>query len=137
MSSPTWNETKIARRLLRRRLPMDRIVSVLKGKYAAAQITDAVIAQRAKEKDHTRKMFDKVCGASAIQKITELTIPAHVIAERTKRMMLVPRDTTALRMGDPLPGYSALETAPSIAPVRTRRDHLDDLIYARRRVTAG
>ena len=61
-----------------------------------------------------------------------VTVPDHVIAERDHRATLVPRDTTALRMGDPLPGYSAAERAPSIV-ASIYRDPLDALIFGRKR----
>ncbi len=36
-------------------------------------------------------------------------VPAYVIDERERRSALEPRDFTAAQMGDPLPGYSALD----------------------------
>lgn len=35
-----------------------------------------------------------------------------VLAERDRRLALQPRDTTAALLGDPLPGYSALDQRP-------------------------
>ena len=38
-----------------------------------------------------------------------IEIPASVIEDREHRFQLKPRDLTAFRCGDPLPGYSALD----------------------------
>jgi hypothetical protein len=38
-----------------------------------------------------------------------IDIPEHVLAERAAREKMIFRDTTAVLMGDPLPGYSALD----------------------------
>lgn len=39
----------------------------------------------------------------------KIVAPPEVIAEHTRRSSLRPRDLTAFLLGDPLPGYSALE----------------------------
>lgn len=38
-----------------------------------------------------------------------MVIPPEVLADREKRYAITPRDLSAARLGDPLPGYSALE----------------------------
>lgn len=135
--SPTWKETQIARRMLRRRMPMDVIVRALANKYVPAAITDAVIAQRAKQKQNARDLKQKAgtLPASQIEPRSDVFIPPFVIAERDHRRALSHRSVTAFRMGDPLPGYSAAETA-SIVPTEPRRDPLDALVYRRAKVGA-
>lgn len=41
--------------------------------------------------------------------VTHVDVPQPVLADREHRSWLEPRDLTAAFMGDPLPGYSALE----------------------------
>lgn len=42
-------------------------------------------------------------------KTEPVRVPASVLKERDHRLGLIPRDTTAVLMGDPPVGYSALE----------------------------
>jgi len=62
---------------------------------------------------------------SAIKRYTRagrpLEVPDHVLAERERRYQLTPCDLTALLLGDPLPGFSALDgqrraDGPSLPP---------------------
>ncbi len=43
------------------------------------------------------------CGA-----VEQIVVDSDALADREKRLSLIPRDSTAALMGDPLPGYSAL-----------------------------
>src|SRR5437868_917874 len=43
--------------------------------------------------------------------VETLRVPEHVLAERDRRYALTPCDLTALLLGDPLPGYRALDRA--------------------------
>ncbi len=131
MPKPTWNETRMARRLMRRRVPMEKIVVVFANKFTAVEITDAVIAQRARENTQAKQDGRSESGR-VIAKIARahpgVSIPDAVICDRARRLSLVPSSTTALLCGDPLPGCSALERAPSLAPA-ANRDPLDALIF--------
>lgn len=87
----------------------DRSVDSIKSRIAWEKITperrlqrnEAIKCRRAKEIKSPRVV---------IERVTVETRPAQdVLAERDYRAGLTPRDLSAALMGDPLPGYSALE----------------------------
>lgn len=133
---PSWNDTRTARRMMRRRFPIEVIATSFADKYTPEELTLAVADMRARERANTASLRQHRClPASAIESRSDVSIPAHVIADRKHRLSLVPRDCTALRMGDPLPGCSMLERSPSIAP-SIHRDPLDGLMFKRRKTGA-
>lgn len=135
MSNLTWNETRAAIKLMRRRMPIHNIVKVLGNKYFPEEIDAAVIALRKKEREK-RALYNSLNGpilrASDIESRSDVQIPDDRIAERDHRRSLFPISLTARMMGDPLPGYSAADRAPSITP-SIHHDPLDDLMFSRRK----
>lgn len=135
MDMPTLQQAKLARRMLRVGEPIPRVLAHFGNVYGEAEITAGIARLRAHCRDQAKK------NTSFAWKGLE-TVPTHipdaVKADRDHRASLVPLDTTALRMGDPLPGYSALERTPSIAPgIAIVRDPLDGLVFGKRRARTG
>ncbi len=136
MSNLNWIERKVARGMLRKQVPMDRIVDALGNKYFPSEIEADVAAMRVKEREN-RALYRKIHGptvrASIIEPRSDVKITNAQITDRDHRRSLFPISTTAACMGDPLPGYSALDRAPSITP-SIHHDPLDDLMFSRRKV---
>lgn len=55
--------------------------------------------------------FAKLDRPSRAARTIPMFVPESALEERDRRLALAPRDTTALLLGDPLPGFSALERA--------------------------
>ncbi len=69
---------------------------------------------RAQELNRERRRAELAEGRKAVraahaEQSSSGRVPAAVLADRDRRAGLSARDTTALLLGDPLPGYSALE----------------------------
>ncbi len=127
---PSLQQSKLARRALNSGEPMSRVLAFFDNKFDGSQITAGIeklrtIQRSRRDTNHRWKSivdFDHV-----------INIPEAVKDDRDHRATLVPKDTTALRMGDPLPGYSAADKAPSIVAGRAH-DPLDDLMFGRRKI---
>ncbi len=129
---PSITEAKLARKMLRRDVPMPRVIAYLGGCFDETQITAGIERMRVHCRQRNARDTDKGWrGIAPFEPVKN--IPPEVTADRDHRASLVPRDTTALRMGDPLPGYFAGDKAPSIA-VGWQHDPLDDLMFGRRKI---
>ncbi len=56
-----------------------------------------------------RPMERAIIHRATLDEANRVVIPAAALAEREYRQSLAPKDYTAAFMGDPLPGYSALD----------------------------
>lgn len=61
-------------------------------------------------------------------RVYNLPTPPEVLADLERRRALRPRDLTAVLLGDPLPGRSALDRGRNAAP-SIIHDPLDDLMF--------
>lgn len=130
MALPSLQQSKLARRALNSGEPMSRVLAFFNNKFDVAQVTAGIERLRAIQSSRR----DVNHRWKSIVDFDRVDIPEAVTAERHHRATLVPRDTTALRMGDPLPGYSAADKmAPSIA-VGRQSDPLDGLMFGRRKI---
>lgn len=135
MPELNWNETRKAIRMLKAKAPMHAVIAMLGNRFTATEINLRVEAYRARQREVHKPHGWASLGLTRFD--NAMDIPAAVLAERELRATLVPRDTTAFFLGDPLPGYSAADRAsqstasPSITP-----DPLDSLMFRRRKVGA-
>lgn len=74
--------------------------------------------------------FNGVRKPGIVPRWLPIPIPPHVQAERLRLAGLTHRTTTALLLGDPLPGRSMLDRKPA-SPSGIAHDPLDDLIFGR------
>lgn len=115
MPTMTFKEMALARKLVNKGIPIDEIVARLNGRHKAGAILRAVERGREREARRGIKYRERKkelrSGAPLPKVLIERpgTIPAHVEADRGRRLSISPRDHTAFIMGDPLPGYSALD----------------------------
>ena len=81
-------------------------------------------------RDSRRRYAAQYFGVRArnvIPKMRTIEVPPEVVADRQRRASLVPRDLTAMLMGDPPPGWRVEKIqSPSIVS-----DSLDGLIFGR------
>jgi hypothetical protein len=124
---PSLEQSKRARKMLRAQVPLARVIKYLGGSFDETAINAGIVRLREHARIRAKRDTDHHWkGMVDFHQVKN--IPKTVEDDRDFRATLQPRDTTALRMGDPLPGYSMAEKAPSIVPTR-RRDPLDALIF--------
>lgn len=67
-------------------------------------------AEEKEQRRNNRVQFrNRNLSSTRVGKEHPITVPANIILERNCRLAVAPRDLTAAMMGDPRPGYSALE----------------------------
>lgn len=124
---------RVARRYMHAHWSPDRIVAVFDGRYTWEEIVEGVKQLRA----HNRKRYSEIyLSKKRIEYVKKTYIPEAVLAERDRRAREVHRDLTAMIMGDPLPGYSALERRErGERGERSSSDPLDALVFRGVRIT--
>src|ERR1035437_175977 len=68
----------------------------------------SIYRERKKKLPGQQRYPTRPLSADDVQQTTRLTIPHDVLADRDARMALAPQSITAMLMGDPIPGLSAL-----------------------------
>ena len=121
-----------ARSLIVSGMSLTEAAAVMGMPTMESAIFAGLAALKARTKRYADKNWQGQKWKGNIIATNTVPVPAHVIAERDHRSTLVPRDTTAFLLGDPLPGYSMQERAPAIVP-RIYRDPLDALVFGRKR----
>ena len=125
MSGIAQREQIYTRTMRGKGMSWEAIRAHFKGRYTIEQLQAAVKAQRRIYYDNNYRHT----GRGLVP--PPPVVPSDIWADRERRSALVPKSTTAVLMGDPLPGMSALENPhPQTAPSK-RGDRLDDLIYRR------
>ncbi len=130
MTMPTLQESRTARKLLRNEVPMANVIAHFGNVYDAQTINAGIEHLRA----HLRSLAKRDTGFcwKGVETICRV-IPPEVLRDRDHRANLRHPNVSAEICGDPLPGYSAADRAPSITP-SIHHDPLDDLMFNRRKV---
>lgn len=138
MTNLTWRDVRTARTMLHRKDPMEKVIEALGGQYTAEDIERDLLDFRIKKNEQNRKSHRRPASGGWRDVDTvraQIMIPEEQRADRDRRRCLLPLDLSLVPLGDPLPGYSALDRAPSIA-ASMHHDPLDDLIFRRKKVGA-
>ncbi len=86
---------------------MSRTVHSIKAKIKRLLMSpEQLAARRAQDNACKRKAKERY---ESVLYVVPVVTPSPVIADRDARLSIAPRDLTAQLLGDPLPGYSALE----------------------------
>ena len=90
---------------------MEAIAVSLGGRHTAEQLTAAFdqYRRRLKERKAAQYVSPHLNGTLFPVDGNHVTVPESAQADRERRYALHPRDLTAALVGDPLPGYSALD----------------------------
>lgn len=139
MSNLTWRDVRTARTMLHRNDPMEKVIEALGGQYTAEDIERDLRDFRIKKNEQNRKARPKPESRSGWRSVDTVSATLNISEkqrlDRDRRSCLLPLDLSLVPLGDPLPGYSALDQAPSIA-ASLQHDPLDDLIFRRTKVGA-
>ena len=134
---PRDEDIRRARKMLRQKVPMADVIAAFNNRYTEAAIIAGI--QYVRDVGRARARIDGKLLPWNLYADQVKEIPQQVLADRDHRATLVPRDTTAMLMGDPVPGYSAAErrSPPSFSiGIKRRNDHLDNLLYRQEAQTA-
>jgi hypothetical protein len=101
---------RYTRKRLREGASLETICAELHGAYTPKTLMNGLNFMRERNREATRKRRDRLgMRKRAIPGVESIAAPPEVLAALDERMSRAPRDLTAALMGDPLPGYSALD----------------------------